>query len=99
MYFKNLIIGSGPTGAVAAAEILKNNKEVTILDVGFTLEEKNSNIKNNFLRDKNIKVFKNQINNNDKNYKKYKNPNLKFPFGSDFVFRSNGIENFFLKII
>jgi len=97
MYFKNLIIGSGPTGVVAAAEILKNNKEVTILDVGFTLEEQNSNIKNNFLRDKNIKVFKNQINNNGKNYKKYKNPNLKFPFGSDFVFRSNGIENFFFK--
>ena len=27
MYFKNLIIGSGPTGVVAASEILKKNKE------------------------------------------------------------------------
>jgi choline dehydrogenase-like flavoprotein len=97
MYFKNLIIGSGPTGVVAASEILKKNIEVSILDVGLTLETENLNIKNNFLRDKNIKVFKNQINNNDKLHKRYRNPNLKFPFGSDFVFRSNGIEKFFFK--
>jgi len=97
MYFKNLIIGSGPTGVVAASEILKKNKDVLILDVGFALEEENLNIKNNFLRDKNIKAFKDKINNYCKSHNRYKNPNLKFPFGSDFVFRNNGIESFYLK--
>ena len=57
MYFKNLIIGSGPTGVVAASEILKKNKEVSILDVGFTLEEENLSIKNNFLKNKNTEIF------------------------------------------
>jgi choline dehydrogenase-like flavoprotein len=97
MYFKNLIIGSGPTGVVAASEIIKKNKEASILDVGFTLEEENLSIKNIFLKNRNIEAFKNQISNNTKFNKKYVNPNLKFPFGSDFVFRSNGIEKFFYK--
>jgi choline dehydrogenase-like flavoprotein len=97
MYFKNLIIGSGPTGVVAASEILKKNKDVLILDVGLGLEEENLKIKNNFLRDKNIKAFKDEINNYCKSHNRYKNPNLKFPFGSDFVFRNNGIESFFFK--
>ena len=34
MHSKNIIIGSGPAGVSAASEILKNNKDLLILDVG-----------------------------------------------------------------
>ena len=39
MYYKNIIIGSGPAGISAASEILQNGKEVAILDVGSEIED------------------------------------------------------------
>ena len=39
MHSKNIIIGSGPAGVSAASEILKNNKDLLILDVGSEIEE------------------------------------------------------------
>ena len=61
MYSKNIIIGSGPAGVSAASEILENNKDVLILDVGSEIEEEKKNIIDNFLENKNIKEFKEKI--------------------------------------
>jgi len=94
MKFKNLIIGSGPTAIVAAAEMLKSNNQVCIVDIGNTIEVKNKNIKTKFLENYNIKEFI-QSCKNEKNVKNhYKNIHLKFPLGSDFVFRKNEFEIF-----
>ena len=43
MHYKNIIIGSGPAGISAASEILQNEKEVTILDVGNEIEDEKKN--------------------------------------------------------
>jgi ferredoxin len=85
----NIIIGSGPTGVMAANDILKFEKQVLMLDVGNVIEKENYAIKNNFLKDKNRKLFLEQIRKKKKIYQNYKNKNLKFPYGSDYVFRSN----------
>lgn len=94
MKYQNIIIGSGPTGTIAAEEILKSGKEVAILDFGNLLEEKNLQIKENFLKDENKLKFLDDINKNQIISQKYKNENLKYPFGSDFVFKKNDFEKF-----
>lgn len=93
MHFKNIIIGSGPAGASAASEILENGKELTILDIGNEIEEKQKNIVKDFLSTKNVNKFKKEIEKSKKKLKKYFDPNLKFPYGSDFVFSINKNEN------
>ena len=94
MIFDNIIIGSGPTAATIANQLLKLNKKVTIIDIGNTIEKKNLEIKNNYLKTKNKSEFLNSIR-KKKILKNYKNPHLKFPFGSEFVFQKNNYENFF----
>ena len=94
MICENIIIGSGPTSATIADKLLKLNKKVTIIDIGNTIEKKNLEIKNEYLHTKNKKEFLNSIRKN-KILNKYKNPHLKFPFGSEFVFQKNNYENFF----
>ena len=49
MKYQNIIIGSGPTGIVAAEEMLNLGKEVAILDYGNMIEEKNQKIKQAFI--------------------------------------------------
>ncbi len=94
MKYQNIIIGSGPTGIAAAEEMLNLGKEVTILDYGNVLEDKNKEIKQQFLNNNDKNKFRKEIENNKKITKKYKNENLKFPFGSDYVFRENRFEKF-----
>jgi len=94
MIYENIIIGSGPTAATIADKLLKLNKKVTIIDIGNTIEKKNLEIKNEYLHTKNKEEFLNSIRKN-KILNKYKNPHLKFPFGSEFVFQKNSYENFF----
>lgn len=94
MKYQNIIIGSGPTGIIAAEEMLNLGKEVTILDYGNILEEKNNDIKKNFIKDENKSKFKKEIQTNKVITKVYQNENLKFPFGSDYVFRENKFEKF-----
>lgn len=93
MIYDNIIIGSGPTAATAVNKLLKLNKKVTIIDIGNNIEKKNLKIKNDFLKTKNKKQFLNSIKKN-KILNKYKNPHLKFPFGSEFVFKKNNYETF-----
>ena len=93
MTFENIVIGSGPTGATIVNELLKLNKKVTVIDIGNTIEKKNLDIKDNYLKTKNKKEFFKSIKKN-KISKKYKNPHLKFPFGSEFVFQTNNYEDF-----
>ena len=88
MIYDNIIIGSGPTAATAANKLLKLNKKVTIIDIGNNIEKKNLKIKNDYLKTKNKKQFLKSIKKN-KILNKYKNPHLKFPFGSEFVFKKN----------
>jgi hypothetical protein len=38
--FDNLIIGTGPTGAVLANQLLKHNKKVAVIDIGNIIEDK-----------------------------------------------------------
>ena len=59
MIFDNIIIGSGPTAATIANQLLKLNKKVTIIDIGNTIEKKNLEIKNNYLKTKNKSEFLN----------------------------------------
>ena len=94
MKYQNIIIGSGPTGIAAAEEMLNLGKEVTILDYGNVLEDKNKEIKQQFLNNYDKNKFRKEIEKNKKITKKYKNENLKFPFGSDYVFRENKFEKF-----
>ena len=94
MICENIIIGSGPTAATIANQLLNLNKKVTIIDIGNTIEEKNLEIKNNYLKTKNRSDFLNSIR-KKKILNNYKNPHLKFPFGSEFVFKKNNYENFF----
>ena len=89
MHSKNIIIGSGPAGVSAASEILKNNKDLLILDVGSEIEEEKKGIVDNYLANNDIKKFKEEIINSKKKIKNYSDPNLKFPYGSDFVFKLN----------
>ena len=94
MIYQNIIIGSGPTGLVAANEILEKGKPVKILDIGEDIEKDNLKYKEDFLehKDKNLFLKKLKIKKNIKD--KYKNEHLKFPFGSDYVFRRNEFEKF-----
>ena len=89
MYSKNIIIGSGPAGVSAASEFLQNNKDLLILDVGSEIEDEKKSIVSDYLKSKNIKKFKEEVLNSKKKIKKYSDPNLKFPYGSDFVFKLN----------
>ena len=93
MFYKNIIIGSGPASVTAAAEILENNRKLTILDIGNEIETEKKKIVNEYLETKNINKLKKQINLSKKKLKKYPDPNLKFPFGSDFVFKILKDEN------
>ena len=93
MEFENIIIGSGPTAATIVNQLLKLNKKATVIDIGRSIEKKNLEIKNNYLKTKNKKEFLKSIK-NSKIYNKYKNPHLKFPYGSEFVFKKNNYENF-----
>lgn len=59
MICENIIIGSGPTSATVANKLLKLNKKVTIIDIGNTIEKKNLEIKNDYLKTKDKKkIFK-----------------------------------------
>ena len=93
MYFKNIIIGSGPAGVSAASEILENGKNVTILDVGKEIEDEKKDVVKDYLITRNTKKFKNYVEKSKKKLKKYFDPNLKFPYGSDFVFDITKNEN------
>ena len=86
MHFKNIIIGSGPAGISAASEILQNGKSVAILDVGNEIEEDKKNFVRDYLETQNISKFKQEVEKSKKKLPKYFDPNLKFPYGSDFVF-------------
>ena len=94
MKYQNIIIGSGPTGIIAAEEMLNLGREVAILDFGNIIEEDNQKIKTDFLKDNDKSKFLKSIQENKKVTKKYKNENLKFPYGSDYVFRENNFEKF-----
>jgi ferredoxin len=89
VYYKNIIIGSGPAGISAASEILQNGKEVVILDVGNEIEDEKKNFAKSYLKTKNIRNFKEEVEQSKKKLPKYFDPNLKFPYGSDFVFNIN----------
>ena len=55
MAYENIIIGSGPTAATLANQLLKLNKKVVVIDVGNLIEKKNLDIKNDYLRTKDKK--------------------------------------------
>ena len=93
MIIENLIIGSGPTAATLCDQLLKYNTKVTIIDIGNVIEDKNQNIKNQYRKDKNKENFLEFIR-HKKITNDYKNPHLKFPFGSEFVFKKNDFEHF-----
>lgn len=93
MIYENLIIGSGPTSAILVSELLKLDKKIVVIDIGYKIEQENLEIKKNYLKDKNKKKFIKSIR-NKKILNKYKNPHLKFPLGSEFVFKKNNYENF-----
>ena len=61
MKYQNIIIGSGPTGIAAAEEMLNLGKEVTILDYGNVLEDKNKEIKQQFLNNYDKNKFRKEI--------------------------------------
>ena len=61
MYYKNIIIGSGPAGISAASEILQNGKEVAILDVGSEIEDDKKKIVKNYLETRNTSNFKVEV--------------------------------------
>lgn len=86
MYYKNIIIGSGPAGISAASEILQNGKKVAILDVGNEIEGEKKDLVKSYLESKDIGNFKEEVEKSKKKLPKYFDPNLKFPYGSDFVF-------------
>jgi len=86
VHYKNIIIGSGPAGISAASEILQNGKKVTILDVGNEIEDEKKDFVKSYLGTKNISNFKEEVEKSKKKLPKYFDPNLKFPYGSDFVF-------------
>ena len=92
MVFENLIIGSGPTGLTVASQLLKKGKTVHLIDIGNKIEDSNKNLGNDFLNNKNIYKFLNLLDKNKIIKNNYNNPNLKYPFGSDFVFRKNKYE-------
>jgi choline dehydrogenase-like flavoprotein len=93
MIFDNLIIGTGPTGAVLANQLLKHNKKVAVVDIGNLIEDKHKKIKSDFLKYRDKKNFLNSIS-QKKILNKYKNPHIKFPFGSEFVYKTNSFESF-----
>ena len=93
MMYENIIVGSGPTAVTITNQLLKLNKKVIIIDIGNTIEQKNLKIKNEYLTSKNKKNFLKSIK-KEKIINKYKNPHLKFPFGSEFVFKKNNYEEF-----
>lgn len=59
--YQNIIIGSGPTGVIAANDILKFNRQALILDIGNVLEKENHSIKEDFLKNKHRNIFLSQI--------------------------------------
>ena len=93
MHFKNIIVGSGPASVSAASELLINNKKVLILDVGNEIEDEKVEIVKEYIENPDIAKFKNKVDLAKKKIKKYPDPNLKFPYGSDFVFRVLKDEN------
>lgn len=90
--YQNIIIGSGPSGSTAAHDIIKFGKQALMLDIGNVLEEENDSIKNEYLNNRNKENFLIQIRKKKKINSDYKNKNLKFPFGSDYVFRKNSFD-------
>jgi choline dehydrogenase-like flavoprotein len=94
MTFQNLIIGSGPTAIVAAMEILKSDKQVCIVDIGNKIEDNNFNIKKSFLENFDIETFIRSCKEKLNIKYLYKNDHLKFPLGSDFVYRKTDFEIF-----
>ena len=76
MKYQNIIIGSGPTGIIAAEEILNSGKEVAILDFGNKIEEDNHKIKKDFHINDDKSKFLKSIQKYKKVTKKYKNENL-----------------------
>jgi len=93
MNFDNIVIGSGPTGAVLVNQLLKYNKKVALIDIGNLIENKHQEIKKDFLKYKSKERFLKSISQN-KILNKYKNPHIKFPFGSEFVYKTNPFESF-----
>lgn len=93
MFCKNIIIGSGPASVSAATEILQNNRKLIILDIGNEIEDEKKKIKKEFLQTEDVNKFKEQVNLSKKKIKNYPDPNLKFPYGSDFVFKILKNEN------
>ena len=93
IYNENIIVGSGPASVSAASELLINNKKVLILDVGNEIEDEKAEIVKEYIENPDIAKFKNKVDLAKKKIKKYPDPNLKFPYGSDFVFRVLKDEN------
>ena len=75
-----------------ASQLLKKGKTVHLIDIGNKIEDSNKNLGNDFLNNKNIYKFLNLLDKNKIIKNNYNNPNLKYPFGSDFVFRKNKYE-------
>ena len=76
MKYQNIIVGSGLNFIAAAEEMLNLGKEVTILDYGNVLEDKNKEIKQQFLNNYDKNKFRKEIEKNKKITKKYTNENL-----------------------
>ncbi len=95
MVFDNLVIGSGPTGLTVANELLLKGEKVHLIDIGNVIEESNKDLGSVFLKTRNFYSFLNTLDKNKIIKGKYNNPNLKYPFGSDFVFRNNNFEKIF----
>lgn len=87
--FENIIIGSGPSGTLTSKLISDSGKSVLMLDIGYDTDDKLNfdKPKQNFYE--NLKKY----NTKTKNYKNYKNSNIKFPFGSDYVYKKNFFED------
>jgi hypothetical protein len=86
------IIGSGTSAIAAAAGLVRKNKEVTIIDAGINLEEKNKALKKKLAStepdqwcEEDIEVLKRSMKSTIKGIPK------KIVYGSDYVYRQ--IEN------
>jgi choline dehydrogenase-like flavoprotein len=83
------VVGSGPSGIACAYTLLKAGHQVTLLDVGFTLEKEFQDLADNYHKDLNKDALIQNIQRLRKRYRKQSDVQpAKTIFGSDYPYKN-----------
>ncbi len=85
----NYVVGSGPSGIAAAYSLVKAGHEVTLVDVGFTIEDEYQDLVNRYDTDHDAGALINNIHSLRRQYQKQSNVQpAKSLFGSNYPYKT-----------